>query len=152
VYAFYNYWEKFESWRNFEFSEQREHNPDQANSREEKRWMIKENMKGVKNLKKKDNARIISLVERARQRDPRLLRAAIAEKEAKAAKKAAKYNEKYAAENKAKADKEAAEKAAKEAEEAEKEAKKVKAEAKLSLCAIVPVSHKVVIILVIFDL
>jgi len=87
--------------------------------------MIKENMKGVKNLKKKDNARIISLVERARQRDPRLLRAAIAEKEAKAAKKAAKYNEKYAAENKAKADKEAAEKAAQEAEEAEKEAKKV---------------------------
>jgi len=103
--------------------------------------MIKENMKGVKNLKKKDNARIISLVERARQRDPRLLRAAIAEKEAKAAKKAAKYNEKYAAENKAKADKEAAEKAAQEAEEAEKEAKKVNQylNEALSLCALVAV-------------
>jgi DnaJ family protein C protein 2 len=128
VYAFYDYWEKFESWRNFEFSEEREHNPDQANSREEKRWMIKENMKGVKNLKKKDNARIISLVERARQRDPRLARAAAEEKDAKAAKKQAKNTEKYAAENKAKADKEAAEQAAKDAIEAEKEAKKVSQE------------------------
>jgi hypothetical protein len=90
--------------------------------------MIKENMKGVKNLKKKDNARIISLVERARQRDPRLARAAAEEKDAKAAKKQAKNTEKYAAENKAKADKEAAEQAAKDAIEAEKDAKKVSQE------------------------
>ena len=126
MFAFYNYWEKFESWRNFEMAGKKEHDPDAADSREEKRWMIKENMKGVKNLKKKDNARIISLVERARQRDPRLARAAADEKAAKAAKKQAKYVEKHAAENKAKADKEAAEKAAKDAEEAEKDAKKVR--------------------------
>jgi uncharacterized membrane protein len=47
--------------------------------------MIKENMKGVKQLKKKDNQRIINLVDRAKQNDPRLARAIQAEKDAKQA-------------------------------------------------------------------
>ena len=65
VYAFYDYWEKFESWRDFSLSA-REHDPDQADSREEKRWMQKENERGVKTLKKKEYKRISTLVETAR--------------------------------------------------------------------------------------
>lgn len=47
--------------------------------------MIKENMKGVKQLKKKDNQRIITLVDRAKQKDPRLARAIQAAKDEKQA-------------------------------------------------------------------
>jgi DnaJ family protein C protein 2 len=76
-----------------------EHDPDQADSREEKRWMMKENMKGVKQLKKKDNQRIITLVERAKAKDPRLSKFLAAEKEAKRVAKEAKHFEKHKAEN-----------------------------------------------------
>mmetsp|Transcript_30572 Transcript_30572/g.39397 ORF Transcript_30572/g.39397 Transcript_30572/m.39397 type:complete len:641 (-) Transcript_30572:232-2154(-) len=93
VFKFYEYWEVFESWRDFSLSNQ-EHDPEQADSREEKRWMIKENMKGVKQLKKKDNQRIITLVERAKQYDPRLARAIQAEKDAKKALKEERRKEK----------------------------------------------------------
>mmetsp|Transcript_16961 Transcript_16961/g.33613 ORF Transcript_16961/g.33613 Transcript_16961/m.33613 type:complete len:618 (-) Transcript_16961:51-1904(-) len=91
VFAFYDYWEKFESWRDFTLSNQ-EHDPEAADSREEKRWMVKENLKGVKNLKKKDNTRIITLVDRARTRDPRVKKALEKEKADKKAAKEAKWN------------------------------------------------------------
>lgn len=80
MFAFYEYWEKFESWRDFSLAGKQEHDPETADSREEKRWMIKENMKGVKNMKKKDNTRLITLVDRARTRDPRVKRALEREK------------------------------------------------------------------------
>ena len=131
VYAFYAYWEKFDSWRDFSMAKEQEHDPDSADSREEKRWMIKENMKGVKNMKKKDNPRIITLVERAAKRDPRLTRAADEAKAAKAAAKAAKQKAKddaeaavaaaAAAEAQSKADAEAVAKEAKAGAKAEKE-------------------------------
>lgn len=126
LFAFYKYWENFESWRDFTLSNQ-EHDPDAADSREEKRWMIKENMKGVKQLKNKDNQRIITLVERAKQRDPRIRRAAEREKEAKRAAKEAKHAAKHAVEAEAAAAVQAAADAKASAEAAKRlDAKAVK--------------------------
>lgn len=44
VFRFYDFWERFESWRDFSLKAA-EHNLDEAESREEKRWMMKENEK-----------------------------------------------------------------------------------------------------------
>lgn len=41
---FYDYWERFDSWRDFTLKAA-EHNLEEADSREEKRWMMKENDK-----------------------------------------------------------------------------------------------------------
>ena len=41
---FYDYWTRFESWRDFSLKAA-EHNLEEAGSREEKRWMQKENDK-----------------------------------------------------------------------------------------------------------
>ena len=71
VDAFYNYWVRFESWRDFGL-EAREHDPDAAEDRYEKRWMAKENEKLAKKRKREEMNRIVSLVERARANDPRL--------------------------------------------------------------------------------
>ena len=76
VNSFYNYWVKFDSWRDFTNVE-REHDPEQAQCREHKRWMAKENEKHAKKLKKKEMARVLEFVTRALTYDPRL----IAEKE-----------------------------------------------------------------------
>ena len=62
VYKFYAYWVGFESWRDFT-GIGAEHNPDHANSREEKRYMQKENEKLAKKLKKKEMDRIIEMVQ-----------------------------------------------------------------------------------------
>ena len=71
VYKFYEYWVKFESWRDFT-GKGAEHNPDSADSREEKRWMMKENEKLAKKLKKKEMERLIQLVALAERHDPRI--------------------------------------------------------------------------------
>mmetsp|Transcript_271 Transcript_271/g.344 ORF Transcript_271/g.344 Transcript_271/m.344 type:complete len:567 (-) Transcript_271:191-1891(-) len=92
VWAMYDYWENFESWRNFDL-EEKEHDPEQADSREERRWMIKENERGTKGRKKKEYQRISSLVERAKARDPRIARAQAEERERRRAKKQAKVDE-----------------------------------------------------------
>ena len=76
VQRFYDYWINFDSWRDFT-NVSAEHNVDSATSREEKRWMIKENERGAKKLKKKEMARITDMTMRAMEWDPRL----IAEKE-----------------------------------------------------------------------
>lgn len=72
VQKFYEYWINFDSWRDF-VNVNAEHKPDSATSREEKRWMIKENEKGAKKLKKKEMGRINEMVLRAMENDPRLL-------------------------------------------------------------------------------
>lgn len=102
VYKFYEYWVNFESWRDFT-GVGAEHKPDDAGSREEKRWMMKENERIAKKLKKKEMERLINLVTLAEKYDPRIN----AEKERK---RLAKENEKNAKENaaKKKADEEAA--------------------------------------------
>lgn len=91
VYKFYDYWVKFESWRDFT-GVGAEHNPDEASSREEKRWMQKENEKLAKKLKKKEMERIIALVTLAEKYDPRITADKEKRKQAKEAEKLAKEN------------------------------------------------------------
>lgn len=43
VNSFYDFWLSFKSWRDFAYLD--EHKVESANSREEKRWMIRENQK-----------------------------------------------------------------------------------------------------------
>ncbi len=71
VYKFYDYWVKFESWRDFT-GVGADHKPDDAGSREEKRYYQKENEKLAKKLKKKEMERIIALVALAQENDPRI--------------------------------------------------------------------------------
>lgn len=88
INEFYNYWVQFDSWRDFT-SVNREHDPDQAQGREHKRWMQKENEKNAKKLKKVEMARLNDLVTRALAHDPRVL----ADKERVRAEKAAQKKE-----------------------------------------------------------
>lgn len=81
VHRFYDFWYSFKSWRDFSFDT--EYNPDQAECREEKRWMERQNAKNVKTKKLEENARIRKLVDLAYKHDPRLAR----EKQAIKAKK-----------------------------------------------------------------
>lgn len=102
VYKFYDYWIKFESWRDFT-GIGAEYNPDSASSREEKRYMQKENEKLAIKLKKKEMNRIIELVMLAEKRDPRIA----ADKEKRKNEKDANKNAKEA-DSKKKAEDEAA--------------------------------------------
>lgn len=113
VYKFYEYWVKFESWRDFT-GVGAEYKPDDAGSREEKRYMQKENERLAKKLKKKEMERLIALVAMAEKYDPRV----VADKERRKEKK---ESEKNAKENSAKvrAEEEAAAKAWAEAQEAQ---------------------------------
>lgn len=125
VNKFYNYWVNFESWRDFT-GIGAEYKPDDAGSREEKRYMQKENEKLAVKLKKKEVQRIIDLVTVAQKIDPRLVAAAEAKKEAKDAEKFARESEKRMKEEEEIAMKawvEAEELAAKEAKSASKEVK-----------------------------
>jgi DnaJ family protein C protein 2 len=88
VYKFYEYWVRFESWRDFT-GIGAEHNPENAQSREEKRWMMKENEKLAKKLKTKEMERLISLVNLSQKFDPRIT----AEKDK--AKQVGSHNNKY---------------------------------------------------------
>lgn len=82
---FYDYWTNFDSWRDFT-GVGAEHNPDSATDRYEKRKYQQENEKLAKKLKMKEMQRIINLVDRAKQFDPRIL---AFKEEQKAAKEAA---------------------------------------------------------------
>ena len=112
VDGFYAYWVRFESWRNFDL-EMREHDPDAADDRYEKRYMKKENAKLAAKRKREEMERIIALVERARANDPRLKKfadaRAAAKREAKDARQRAARDKELAAQ--AAADAVAAEKA-----------------------------------------
>eukprot|EP00127_Corallochytrium_limacisporum_P007372 Clim_evm9s249 gene=Clim_evmTU9s249 len=134
VEEFYDFWYSFSSWREFSWLDEEE--TDQAESREEKRWLDRENKRERQRRKKEDNARLIALVDLARAKDPRLLRIKREKKARKEAEKAAKQEaqrqkeeeakRKKAEEQKAKDD---AEKAKLVAESAAKENKKAKKEA-----------------------
>lgn len=71
VYKFYEYWVRFESWRDFT-GKGAEYKPDDAQSREEKRYMQKENEKLARKHKQKEMERLISLVNIAQKFDPRI--------------------------------------------------------------------------------
>jgi len=85
VYQFYDWWTKFESWRDFT-GQDVEHDPESAEDREEKRWMIQENARIAKKKKKAEMQRINNFVMLAMKHDPRL----VAEKNRKKNEKIAK--------------------------------------------------------------
>lgn len=85
VNHFYDFWYSFKSWRDFSFD--LEYDTDQAECREEKRWMERQNAKDVKAKKLEENARIRRLVDLAFKHDPRLVRAKQAVKDKKNAEK-----------------------------------------------------------------
>lgn len=70
VHKFIDFWYNFETWR--EFSHHDEFNPDDAEFREERRWMERQNQKMRKKLQDGERRRIIRLVENAERLDPRL--------------------------------------------------------------------------------
>ena len=88
VHAFYQFWGKFESWRNFTLKD--EHTIEDADGRDEKRWMEQQNKSQRAARKKKEYQRLRKLYEAAIKLDPRILAHAAAEKERKAQAKAAK--------------------------------------------------------------
>lgn len=60
VMEFYEFWMSFRSWRNFSFAD--EYDPNDAETREEKRWMERQNERERKRRKKEERMRISSLV------------------------------------------------------------------------------------------
>lgn len=76
VNRFYDYWVRFESWRDFTLAATKltEHDTDMADSRYEKRWMEKEIARKAKAMKRDEMARISKLVERSLALDPRIKR------------------------------------------------------------------------------
>ncbi|XP_073035578.1 LOW QUALITY PROTEIN: uncharacterized protein [Primulina eburnea] len=88
VDSFYDFWYSFKSWREFPHADEFE--LDQAESREHRRWMERQNAKLSEGAKKEEYARVRALVDSAYKRDPRLLRRKEEQKAEKLRKKEAK--------------------------------------------------------------
>ncbi|KAE9591906.1 hypothetical protein Lal_00038797 [Lupinus albus] len=86
---FYNFWYSFKSWR--EFPHDDDFDLEQAESRDHKRWMERQNAKLSEKARKEETVRIRALVDNAYKRDPRILRRKEEEKAAKQKKKQAKH-------------------------------------------------------------
>jgi len=126
VDAFYRFWFSFKTWR--EFTDKDEHDPDMADSRDERRWMQQQNSRARAKLKAAEVERLSKLVKRAHTADPRVRAAKEAEKaeriQAKADRKARKEAGIVAAREKRlaeKAERLAAEEAAKAKAQADKD-------------------------------
>ncbi|KAB5564978.1 hypothetical protein DKX38_005032 [Salix brachista] len=89
VDSFYNFWYSFKSWREFPHAD--EFDLEQAESRDHKRWMERQNAKLSEKARREDYARIRTLVDSAYKRDPRISRRKEEEKAEKQRKKEAKY-------------------------------------------------------------
>ncbi|KAM0000666.1 putative transcription factor MYB/SANT family [Helianthus debilis subsp. tardiflorus] len=89
VDVFYDFWFAFKSWR--EFPHEDEYDLEQAESRDHKRWMERQNAKLSEKARKEEHARIRSLVDNAYKRDPRILRRKETLKAEKQKKKEAKF-------------------------------------------------------------
>jgi len=70
VEKFYTFWLNFQSWREFSYLD--EHNLDDADGRDEKRWMQRENAKKREKARKQENIRILRMTETAQKLDPRV--------------------------------------------------------------------------------
>lgn len=89
VDGFYNFWYTFKSWREFPHADEFE--LDQAESRDHKRWMERQNSKLREKAKKEEYTRVRALVDSAYKRDPRIIRRKEEEKVEKKRKKEAKF-------------------------------------------------------------
>ncbi|KAF9686320.1 hypothetical protein SADUNF_Sadunf03G0146500 [Salix dunnii] len=89
VDSFYNFWYSFRSWREFPHAD--EFDLEQAESRDHKRWMERQNAKLSEKARREDYARIRTLVDSAYKKDPRILRRKEEEKAEKQRKKEAKF-------------------------------------------------------------
>ncbi|XP_028759176.1 LOW QUALITY PROTEIN: dnaJ homolog subfamily C member 2-like [Neltuma alba] len=85
---FYNFWYTFKSWREFPHAD--EFDLEQAESRDHRRWMERQNAKLSEKARKEESARIRALVDNAHKRDPRILKRKEEEKAEKQRKKEAK--------------------------------------------------------------
>lgn len=85
---FYDFWWAFKSWREFPHAD--DFDLEQAESREHKRWMERQNAKLREKAKKEENARIRLMTENAYKKDPRIARRKEEEKAEKLRKKQAK--------------------------------------------------------------
>ncbi|KAG2385953.1 hypothetical protein C9374_003102 [Naegleria lovaniensis] len=70
VERFYTFWATFKSWR--DFSGESEYDESMADSREERRWMKRQNDKLNQKRKKEEKKKLTDLVELARRNDPRV--------------------------------------------------------------------------------
>ncbi|GAM28076.1 hypothetical protein SAMD00019534_112520, partial [Acytostelium subglobosum LB1] len=118
VMKFYDFWWSFKSWRDFSFDD--DYELDQADSRDEKRWMEKQNEKKRTKLRKDESARILELANMAYKRDPRVIKKQKDEEDAKNAAKQAKIDAKR------KLEEEKEQKEREEKEQKEAEAKRIK--------------------------
>nr|AMD40258.1 gonidialess A related factor [Agave tequilana] len=89
VDSFYNFWYAFKSWREFPHAD--EFDLEQAESRDHKRWMERQNAKLREKARKEEHARVRNLVDNAYKKDPRILRRKEEEKAEKQRKKEAKF-------------------------------------------------------------
>ncbi|XVE52354.1 hypothetical protein DITRI_Ditri02bG0116400 [Diplodiscus trichospermus] len=96
---FYNFWYGFKSWREFPHAD--EYDLEQAESRDHKRWMERQNAKLSEKARKEEYARIRALIDNAYKRDPRILRRKEEEKAEKQRKKEAKFRAKQLQEEEA---------------------------------------------------
>ncbi|XP_046841281.1 dnaJ homolog subfamily C member 2-like isoform X2 [Xenia sp. Carnegie-2017] len=128
---FYKFWYDFESWREFSYLDEEE--KEKGESREERRWMEKQNRAMRQKRKKEETTRVRTLVDNCYACDPRLKKFRLEEKERKLAEKKAKEDAaRLAAEEQEKRRQEAAEAERilrqKEEEEAKEKAQAVKKE------------------------
>ncbi|AQZ16363.1 ZUO1 (YGR285C) [Zygosaccharomyces parabailii] len=130
VEQFYTFWHRFDSWRSFEFAD--EDVPDDSSNRDHKRYVERKNKAARDKKKTADNARLVKVVERAVNEDPRIKKFKEEEKQEKERKKWERdAGARAEAEAKRKAEEEAKRKAEEEAsaKEAAKASKKKSKEA-----------------------
>ncbi|CAJ1349458.1 unnamed protein product [Effrenium voratum] len=121
VHKFYNFWLSFDSWRDFSMHD--EYNLDDAEFREERRWMERQNQKVRKKYVEAERKRIMRLAETAEKYDPRIRaereererkKREEKEKRARAKQEEAEAKQRQEEEKRKKAEQEAAEQAEKE--------------------------------------
>lgn len=89
VDSFYDFWYSFKSWREFPHAD--EFDLEQAESRDHKRWMERQNAKLREKARKEEHARVRTLIDNAYKKDPRILRRKEEEKAEKKRRKESKF-------------------------------------------------------------
>lgn len=82
VERFYRFWtNQFKSWRDFAFED--EYDLQQAESREERKWMLRQNEKQQQKSKAEERSQVLKLVDLSKKHDPRIRRKRKEEEDAK---------------------------------------------------------------------